>query len=133
MTPEERRTYNRAWYAKNRDRIRAYQRAWKAARPEETEKSRVRMKRLRDANPEKYRSYQRKRDGLPDPTRSQPALCECCERRSATHLDHDHKTGAFRGWLCGHCNRGIGQLGDDVHGIMRAMSYLTKFPEEFKR
>lgn len=70
--------------------------------------------------------YMRKLRGLPDATRPKPELCECCQTRTATHLDHDHKTGAFRGWLCGNCNRGLGQLGDDVDSVMRAMSYLTR-------
>jgi hypothetical protein len=28
-------------------------------------------------------------------------------------MDHDHKTGAFRGWLCSSCNMWLGRMGDD--------------------
>jgi hypothetical protein len=42
------------------------------------------------------------------------------------HLDHDHVTGKFRGWLCGACNRGIGMLGDNLAGVMRAAAYLQR-------
>ena len=41
-------------------------------------------------------------------------------------LDHDYKTGQFRGWLCRKCNAGIGQLGDDFAGLFQAIIYLTK-------
>lgn len=71
-----------------------------------------------------------KERGLPMPTRPEPEVCEICGlkdrvgRRLA--LDHDHGTGAFRGWLCGHCNLGIGMLGDDTIGLRKALHYLEK-------
>src|SRR6266566_6235843 len=41
-------------------------------------------------------------------------LCECCNKPISLwdgeiHLDHDHKTGLFRGWLCFHCNADTGR------------------------
>jgi len=41
-------------------------------------------------------------------------------------FDHDHVTGAFRGWLCGKCNTAIGKLGDDIAGVERALRYLKR-------
>ncbi|MFI5091765.1 MAG: endonuclease domain-containing protein [Terriglobales bacterium] len=61
------------------------------------------------------------------PTRSEPRLCECCGRlpgKRSLALDHDHVTGAFRGWLCGKCNAGIGLLGDTLDGILAAVQYI---------
>ena len=56
--------------------------------------------------------------------------CDCCgvvpTKDNPLHLDHDHQTGKFRGWLCGRCNRSIGQLGDSVEGLMRAIHYLQR-------
>ena len=43
----------------------------------------------------------------------------------AMQFDHDHTTDTFRGWLCKQCNVGIGQLGDDLEGVMRAVKYLS--------
>jgi hypothetical protein len=67
---------------------------------------------------------------LPEPTRPEPAVCECCGNPPAdSHgmcLDHCHKTGVFRGWLCNLCNQGIGKLGDDLAGIERAANYLKR-------
>ena len=39
-------------------------------------------------------------------------------------LDHDHKTGKFRGWICHTCNRAIGQLQDNVRILQNAIKYL---------
>lgn len=30
------------------------------------------------------------------------------------HMDHDHRTGKFRGWLCRECNLAAGAVGDSV-------------------
>jgi hypothetical protein len=40
--------------------------------------------------------------------------------------DHSHTTGLFRGWLCHDCNRGIGNLGDDINRLKRAMEYVSE-------
>jgi hypothetical protein len=61
-----------------------------------------------------------------------PTHCECCGASAKDRplgklvLDHDHKTGKFRGWICDKCNIGIGKLGDDVEGIQRAIDYLNR-------
>ncbi len=41
-------------------------------------------------------------------------------------VDHCHKTGAFRGFLCQQCNRGLGMLGDDIPGLTSALEYLKQ-------
>jgi hypothetical protein len=61
-----------------------------------------------------------------------PDNCQCCgKHKSETKinklvLDHCHSTGTFRGWLCDTCNRGIGNLGDDLTGVLMAVEYLKK-------
>lgn len=62
------------------------------------------------------------------PPRPADLKCECCGKpsRHALHLDHDHVTGHFRGWLCFTCNRGIAALGDDLRGVLRAIEYLKR-------
>lgn len=42
------------------------------------------------------------------------------------HVDHDHKTGRIRGILCVLCNQGLGKLGDDFYGVLRALAYLIE-------
>ncbi len=84
----------------------------------------------------------RKFGALAQPTRPCPERCELCGRpptKRALHLDHDHETGLFRGWLCHHCNTNLGKFGDCESGLILALEYLrrarafgTKTPEERK-
>lgn len=80
-------------------------------------------------NKQRSKAIKRRSLGLPEPTRPEPPLCECCnqpsEAKRGLHLDHDHVTGAFRGWLCHHCNTGIGLLGDNRLGVSFALAYLS--------
>lgn len=39
-------------------------------------------------------------------------------------VDHDHDTGAIRGYLCHTCNAGIRLLGDRPEGVEQALRYL---------
>lgn len=76
-----------------------------------------------------HRKSSRKRNGFPEPTRAEPRLCECCSRppgKKSLSLDHDHITGAFRGWLCTRCNTAIGKLGDNIDGVQMAIDYLKR-------
>lgn len=64
---------------------------------------------------------------------SQNGRCAICgslpEQDSMKHelaVDHDHVTGKIRGLLCRHCNIGLGKLGDNLAGLMRAVNYLSK-------
>lgn len=72
----------------------------------------------------------RRAQGCPEPLWECIGICECCRSTNpgsvcqVFQLDHDHVTGQFRGWLCGRCNRGIGLLGDNTHGVRLALEYL---------
>src|SRR3972149_4573659 len=46
------------------------------------------------------------------PTERRSGPCEICGiYADPLHVDHDHATGLFPGWLCGKWKRGIGFLG----------------------
>jgi len=56
-----------------------------------------------------------------------PKVCPCCRKVPVKWvLDHDHATEEIRNWLCDPCNTGIGQLGDNIAGVFRALVYLIK-------
>lgn len=42
------------------------------------------------------------------------------------HLDHNHETGKFRGWLCPKCNLSLGYAQDSIQILQGLVSYLQK-------
>lgn len=53
--------------------------------------------------------------------------CQICDGTGGArglHLDHDHATGVFRGWLCSPCNSAIGYFADDPERCALAAQYL---------
>lgn len=83
------------------------------------------MRKWRTEKREEYLAYTRARQGLPLPARPMPEFCEADCGRKAKHLDHDRETGKFRGWLCGPCNRGLGQIGDTTKAVLRMLVYVS--------
>ncbi len=126
----DRREYNLKWSSENAERKREYQRKWRMLNKD---KIRAWDEKFKAENPTYYRDYRRrKRFDRVKPTRPCPEVCECCGKDNGPKVlcvDHDHDTGAFRGWLCTACNRGIGSLGDDLLGLERARAYLIRAKE----
>lgn len=65
--------------------------------------------------------------------RPKPENCEVCGRKNEgknsgkpLYFDHDHKTGAFRGWLCSKCNFILGQADDDPKILHSLILYLEQ-------
>lgn len=50
--------------------------------------------------------------------------CVICGSNEKLVVDHDHNTGAVRGMLCNHCNRGLGHFRDDPVLLEFAAQYL---------
>jgi transcription initiation factor IIE alpha subunit len=48
----------------------------------------------------------------------------CLQYPAKYYLDHDWKSGKFRGWLCNACNVALGLLKDDIEILNRAIAYL---------
>ena len=79
---------------------------------------------------EKSRAYARLRAGA-IATRPEPATCEGCGqppsgKRPTLHLDHDHATGRFRGWLCRYCNAALGYVRDNPLILQALIEYLAR-------
>jgi hypothetical protein len=45
------------------------------------------------------------------------------------HMDHNHETGEFRGWLCGNCNKGLGFFRDSEELLIDALHYVMNFQQ----
>lgn len=63
--------------------------------------------------------------------RPKPVNCEACGKDTTgiyrgMVLDHCHKTGNFRGWLCSRCNVALGMLDDDPNKLVGLIRYLEK-------
>ena len=54
------------------------------------------------------------------------AICQVSFADKPYRIDHCHETGAFRGLLCDDCNTSIGKFGDDLHGVLAAVTYLLR-------
>lgn len=59
-----------------------------------------------------------------------PFECPICSKRTIAGvtckvvLDHNHKNGEARGWVCDSCNTGIGRFKDDVNLIKKAIKFI---------
>tara|TARA_R110000868_G_scaffold238623_1_gene493102 strand:- start:85 stop:519 length:435 start_codon:yes stop_codon:yes gene_type:complete len=47
-------------------------------------------------------------------------------------VDHCHDTETFRGWLCHHCNVGLGSFADNLDRLKRAATYLESHERKVK-
>jgi hypothetical protein len=59
----------------------------------------------------------------------QNGCCAICggdgsSHKNRLHVDHDHKTGTYRGVLCHNCNLGLGHFKDDVILLKAAIEYI---------
>ena len=54
----------------------------------------------------------------------EPERCNCCHLKKKLVVDHRHGTTEVRGWLCHDCNVGMGNLGDNLKGVLQSAIYL---------
>jgi hypothetical protein len=106
---------NARWAAKNPEHMRELQNSW-------------RRRAQRSGYAKKY--YREKicpkRYGFTAPPA--PPHCEACgiPFTKTPHIDHDHATGKFRGWLCHHCNHALGNAKDSRDRLQLLINYLAR-------
>lgn len=54
--------------------------------------------------------------------------CAICPSTDRLCVDHDHATKKPRGILCWNCNVGLGKLGDNETGLLKALAYVRGLP-----
>jgi len=113
---DELRRKGREYYAENRELIQ--QRARDRYDPE-TQKYK-RLKKLYGLELEEY-------DRLVEIAGGKCQICGVpgIETSKGLVVDHDHETGDVRGLLCTRCNVGLGQFGDDMNLLNKALNYLS--------
>lgn len=130
--------YHRKWREANQERIKATRKAYYALHEDDIK---AQSKAYAEANPLRVKTRVRTRGlkqyGLTEEQYQelllkQDSKCACCNsaepggpwKRFA--VDHDHTTNKIRGLLCFSCNTGIGNLGDSIAGVTRALDYLKR-------
>ena len=132
--PEDVKANNKAYYEKNKESLKAKHKAYKE---KNKDKIKAQKKSYREKNREELKDKELKRNfgiSLHEydlMLTEQKGKCGCCgvhQNKLTINLavDHDHDTGLIRGLLCHLCNTGIGKLGDNIEGLMKALNYLEK-------
>ena len=114
------RLYRKEHYEKNKQKYKDKARAWEASQG-----GRIAVR--YGLSPSTHAEMLSRFDGK----------CWLCKERPATHVDHDHSCcpkatscgNCVRGVLCAGCNTGLGNLGDSIAGLERAIAYLSKYVE----
>lgn len=93
-----------------------------------------------DYKTKKKQAYVKNRFGISlsdyqDRLQKQDYKCAICKVELPTsgyftHLDHCHKTGKIRQFLCTNCNRGLGHFQDNKEFLMEAVKYLQAHTED---
>ena len=118
---EAKQEYERAYYAKNKERI------------AETARERYKADQTKfynwNRNSVLKRKYGLNLESYQEILESQAFKCAIClaETDETLHVDHCHDTGVVRGLLCGNCNRALGLLKENSEIVSRAAKYLKRF------
>lgn len=127
----------RRYYVKNKRRIEARRRELYATNPAARKRILAANRAYRLRNRDVLNARRRARTYGTDGEhllRKQKGRCGICHaalfrghrHARAAHLDHDHKTGHVRGWLCSTCNVGLGHFCDNVKLLQSAVKYLKR-------
>lgn len=107
------------------EKRKAVARRWRAANPEKYQEGQIRQAaKKRGLDPDKVVRHFREHSGACDICGGRPQRGD--GRTSRLCIDHDHRTGEFRGLLCSSCNIGIGKLQDDPEILRSAIEYLVR-------
>lgn len=129
--------YRREWRIKNRDRVNRMNREYGKANPRrmkrcykkwrENNRFGIALKGSRiNAKKHGYLPCSATVEELKNAFAGRCHICGEVEGADRLHMDHDHETGKFRGWLCSSCNHGLGRFRDSQELLTKALEYLRK-------
>ena len=126
---QKRKSYRKEWIEKNREKLREQSRLWKT-------KNRDRVNKGARQAYQKNRLYILKRirqkkygiDSIEYDNLNNKHICPICKMTSEKNLsiDHSHKTGRVRGFMCNNCNVALGRVNDSVLTLRRLAKYLDE-------
>jgi hypothetical protein len=137
--PERRKKYHELYKsARKNGLLNSTWQAWpklpkgKQPLPPEEKAARMRAnsKRYYLSHPAQIRlHHQKTRYGFTPPP--EPDNCESCGTpfinfKKGACVDHNHITGAFRGWLCSPCNTALGHAKDSRDRLQMLINYLDR-------
>lgn len=86
-------------------------------------------------NPKQKKDFEKT---YPKPHLGEEFICPICSRKfkrlhqNDVVLDHSHKDGSVRGWICSSCNTSIGKFGDDPSILKKAIEWILKKGKKIK-
>lgn len=140
-----RTAYVSEWRKNNKEKVAEYVRNWRRKNPEwcaeyrakNKEKRAAANKRWREKYPERASKHWKKcsvkkRFGITVEQydallRAQGGACHICgEVKSKMDLDHNHKTGKLRKFLCSPCNLLVGNIESNRDRLQAVLNYLEE-------
>jgi hypothetical protein len=117
--------------AKQRERCRVYRDVYKLERQQYAEVNRFKMAIYRAQHAAKQLGYSPCTATVEEVTAAFTGKCHVCgvpevECTQRLCLDHDHETGAFRGFLCDNCNRVLGFVRDSADRMRALADYVER-------
>ena len=119
--PTERRAYQKEYYKLNAEKLKQSSKQYRI-----DNKEAVKMCRARTSK--KYRIEKEYNISIEEyyACMSTSDKCEICGTHNNLVYDHSHDSMKFRGVLCSRCNVGIGILGDNEEGLLKALEYIRR-------
>lgn len=114
------------YYSKNKDKLNEIRRAKCKGKPRLRDRTKIRARQR-----ELYvqRAYGVSNVYLLGLRASQKDCCAICELPFSSdrkaRIDHCHESGKVRGWLCHHCNVGLGHFSDNPERLLKAAEYIN--------
>jgi hypothetical protein len=136
----QRSGYYKRYREKNRERLREKNSSWQKANPEKCRTawrrwySKPGVREARNVYQNKFKATFKIRALAKKYFTTEEIIqgalqspCEICGQNRPICIDHDPASGRFRGGLCRSCNGSLGNFGDNIEGLQKAIAYIDKF------